>query len=465
MGFDPDIAQKRFGYGLSPSVAGPVSVSDMMAMLRGPDEAAERFVIPTSEVINPKVQALYQARRAFKKSEEGSAQKRDAQAAYRDAQKTARLEVAQWVGQDLLRRIWSRDALRERLVAFWVDHFTAPGRNAFFRYAAASYVETAIRPHVVGRFEDMLIAAVTHPQMLQYLDQNSSVGPNSRFAKKRKTGAGLNENLAREVLELHTLGVDGRYTQTDVREFAELLTGLTSAAGRDTRYVSSRVEPGAETVLGKTYGTRRARISDIHAALRDLARHADTARNIAQKLAVHFLGDAPDAALVMELEIRYRETDGDLGALVEAMLSHEAAWRAAPEGVGNFKQPELFVSSALRALAVAPARLEQADARAMDRLILGPLRHMGQPWRAPLGPDGFAEDDAQWLSAQGLGARLQWALGAPSVAVEELPDPRDFVETALGADAPAAVRFAAKAAENRREGIALVLMSPAFQRV
>ncbi|MDA5556433.1 DUF1800 domain-containing protein [Shimia sp. MMG029] len=465
MGFDPDIAQMRFGYGLSPVVPGPASVDAMVAQLRRPDAITQRFVIPTSEAMNPKVRALYLAQRAYKRAERGSKDRHDLRATYRKALKAARVESAGWVRQALLRRIWSEDGLRERLVAFWADHFTAPGQSTFYRYAAASYVETAIRPHVAARFEDMLIAAVTHPQMLQYLDQNRSVGPNSRFAKKRQNGAGLNENLAREVLELHTLGVHGSYTQKDVREFAELLTGLTAGTGQDTRYDSKRIEPGAETVLGQTYGTRRARISDIHAALRDLARHPETARHLAQKIARHFLGDQPDAGLVMELEIRYRETDGDLGAVVEAMLRHEAAWHARPEGGGNFKQPEQFVSSALRALAVPEARFLRMDAKTFERLILSPLRHMGQPWRRPFGPDGFAEEDAHWLSPQGMGARLQWALASPAAVAADLPDPREFVGVALGAEAPAVVHFAAKAAENRREGIALVLMSPAFQRV
>lgn len=470
MGFDPKIAQTRFGYGLSPVVAGPDGVDHMIALLRGADEAAARFALPTSEQMVPKVQTLRTRRRAYKQADKNNPAYPQLKAAFQKTERAVHDEIALWVWQDLLRRVWSKDALRERLVAFWADHFTAPGRVLFYRYTSAAYVETAIRPHVTGKFEDMLIAAVTHPQMLAYLDQNKSVGPNSSFAKKAQaSGAasvGLNENLAREVLELHTLGVDGRYTQADVRAFAELLTGLLGAPGRPTRYMSKRVEPGPETVLGQTYGLRRSSINDIHAVLRDLARHPDTARHIAQKLAQHFLGDAPDPALLMELEIRYRETDGDLAEVTEALLRHEGAWQPAPAGGGNFKQPEVFVSSALRALAVPQSTLPQAElVKQIKRLVFTPLRHMGQSWRTPLGPDGFEEADAHWLSPQGMAARLQWALAGPAALVDPLPDPRAFVEHALGKQPPEVVRFAAEAAENRREGIALVLMSPAFQRV
>jgi len=328
-------------------------------------------------------------------------------------------------------------------------------------------VANAIRPYVGGRFEDLLISAVLHPQMLHFLDQNSSVGPNSQFAKRKrpKKELGLNENLAREILELHTLGVGGDYAQKDVRQLAELLTGVTTVQTEGTAYMPQRAEPGAETVLGKDYGGRRARMSDVHDVLRDLARHPDTARHIARKLAVHFVSETPDEDMLVAMGARYLETDGDLTEVVAAMLRHPAAWAPVGAEVGNFKQPELFVCSAMRALAVPQKRFREVKSNQLERVLGTPLRTMGQPWRRPFGPDGFEEADGHWLTAQGMAARLQWALGVPTAVLNELPDPRIFVETTLGEHAPASVRFAAEAAENRREGIALVLMSPAFQRV
>ncbi|GAA6179417.1 DUF1800 family protein [Shimia sp. NS0008-38b] len=466
MTFDPGLAQTRFGYGRSPEVAGPQSVDQMMALLRGPDLAAERFPVLSAELVSLKAKDLAQKRKVFAKAKGGTDAKDTAKEHYMQGRQQARLDAVAWTGAELARRVWTKDAFRERLTAFWADHFPAPGKTLFYRFTAPAYVNSAIRPHVMGKFEDMLISAVLSPQMLHYLDQVYSVGPNSTFAKQRGKGVrGLNENLAREVLELHTLGVDGAYTQQDVRQLAELLTGLTAGIGIETRYRTKRSEPGSETILGKEYQTRRSQMSDIHEVLRDLARHPDTARHIARKIAVHFVSDTPDIALVDVLERRFLETEGDLGAVTEALLRHPAAWHTHGDGVGNFKQPEMFVSSALRALTVPPDRLMQVTEKQLHRYFTAPLRKMGQPWRAPLGPDGFEEADTHWLSPQGLGARLQWALGAPAAVVPDLPDPRDFVITTLGEEAPASVRFAAKAAENRREGIALVLMSPAFQRV
>lgn len=292
------------------------------------------------------------------------------------------------------------------------------------------------------------------------------MGPGSPKADKRGAKAGLNENLARELLELHTLGVGAAYGQGDVRQLAELLTGLTYDAKQGTKFRKDFAEPGAETVLGKRYGGDKPGLGDIRAVLEDLAAHPATAAHIARKLAVHFISDTPDPDLVRVLTERYRDTDGDLAQVYEALLSHPAAW--VPE-LSNIKLPDEFVASAMRALAVDPqAFIGIEDGREheklVQRLFVQPLRLMGQPWQDPLGPDGWAEDDAAWMTPQGLTARMDWALSAPARMCDPLPDPRVFVTDALGNDAPEPVRFAAKASENKREGIALILASPAFQR-
>ncbi len=466
MVFDQDIAQTRFGYGRSPKVAGPRNVDEMMSLLRGPDVAEVGLEIPNEEDMRRKMLAFVAARRKVSMAKDDSDKKEALRKQFQAVRRSAQEDVAGWIGDALARRVWSRDGLRERLVAFWADHFSAPGKSELFRYTAPSYVANALRPHVSGKFEDLLISALLHPQMLHFLDQNNSIGPTSTRAKNRpEENLGLNENLAREILELHTLGVGAEYTQYDVRQLAELLTGMTTIQIEGAVYLTRRVEPGPETVLGKEYGTRRARISDVHEVLRDLARHPDTARHVTQKLAVHFISDQPDEDLLVAMGARYLETDGDLAAVVEAMLRHPAAWQPVGKRSGNFKQPELFVCSALRALAVPPQKFQLVKRNQVRRFLDTPLRTMGQPWRTPFGPDGFEENDAHWVTAQGMAARLQWALGVPAAVLPELPDPRVFVETTLGAHAPASVRFAAEAAENRREGIALVLMSPAFQRV
>jgi len=464
MSFSPTLAAHRFGYGRSPALALPESIDAMAAGLRGADEAARQFALPPSEDVH----ALTEAFRALRKAR-GQALKRGEDdgaevAAFKAFQKEQRDRYRGWMAQTLLRRVWSVDGLRERLVDFWADHFSAPGKNYVFRATALHYVDEAIRPFVAARFEDMLEAAVLHPQMLHFLDQAASVGPNSEFAARHPDRArGLNENLAREILELHTLGVGGAYEQRDVRQLAKLLTGLRTDFDKRTLFDARRAEPGAETVLGELYGGAGvAQFDDIRAVLRDLARHPDTATHLARKMARHFVADAGHPDLEAAMRAAYLESKGDLLAMTEAMLHHPAAWEAERR---NFKQPVVFLCSAMRGLAVPQKRIREIRNVRMQRMVNGPLRAMGQPIGVPLGPDGFEENDAHWLSPQGLAARLQWSLAAPSVLAEPLPDPRQFVGDALGDDAPAEVLFAARAAENRREGIALVLMSPAFQRM
>lgn len=225
------------------------------------------------------------------------------------------------------------------------------------RHLVAPYVEEAIRPHVTGRFSDMLRAVVTSPMMLIYLDQVQSMGPNSRAAQNRDRG--LNENLAREMLELHTLGVSSAYDQTDVREFAELLTGLTYHPERGFNFRQQQAEPGPETVLGVSYGgSVPANLDEVLDALEDLATHPDTARHIARKLAVHFVSEDPDADLVADLAQRFDASRGNLMAVVEGLLTHDAAWAPA---FSNVRTPFDYMAAGMRALAVPEAQFRTAS--------------------------------------------------------------------------------------------------------
>ena len=195
------------------------------------------------------------------------------------------------------------------------------------------------------------------------------------------------------------------------------------------------------------------------AALDDLARHPATAEHLARKLAVHFVGDNPAPGLVAAMASAYRDGQGDLMAVYAAMLDHPAAW----EGPGNVKRPVDFVGSALRALRVD--RLPLRQSAKFDMLLHQPLMLMGQPWDRPEGPDGWPEADDDWITPQRLAGRLQWALNVPPVLLDRLPDPRDFVRDVLAPGVPEELLFAAHAAETRAEGIAVILSSPAFQRM
>lgn len=460
MRFDPQLADIRFGCGLSPQMAPPRSVQAMLETLDTPEAIAIDFPIETFETFSQRIAERIELTNIRRKNR-GSPEALAAKKGTRVLNKEARIAQAIWMGQHLNRWVATKAPLRERLTMFWADHFTATGKAGVLRRGASPYVESAIRPNIDGVFEDLLIAAVLHPLMIHYLDQDRSVGPKSAQALRGGKLSGLNENLAREVMELHTLGVSGPYNQTDVTELAELLTGVTTARPMRLNFSKNRTEPGTETVLGKTYGGDNPHMRDVHAVLRDLARHPATARHIAEKLATHFISDTPDPALVSALEATFLKTNGDLRQVTEAMLSHPAAWN--PERV-NVKQPFNFMGSALRALAVPPQAIESLKEAASRRNFSIPLVHMGHVWEKPGGPDGLPEEDDAWIIPQGIAARLQWAITVPSLLMEELPDPRNFVQTALGDFATPAVTFAASAAETRSDGVGLILASPAFQR-
>lgn len=459
--FDTQLAEIRFGYGLSPVMPGPASTDVMLEGLLGPDKIVDQFPIETFTEFRKRMVAAHQQGEIRRKNVGTPA----AEAARKQCNllnQQARIAMSGWLGQTMLRRAHTKTAFRERLVAFWADHFTAMGKRGVIRRATSPYIEDAIRPHVSGRFADLLQAAVMHPLMLEYLDQTESMGANSARAVKmgQKKNPGLNENLAREVMELHTLGVDGPYSQEDVAQLAELFTGMSFRAKNGFQFRKDYVEPGAETVLGKSYPDAYD-VAPVRDVLNDLAMHPATMRHIAKKLAVHFVSDAPDQDLVNRIAEAFEASEGHLMAIYEVLLTHGAAW--VPELV-NYKPPIDFVSSAIRALAVPASAFVGLQENDYLKIVGNRLIEMGQPWERPPGPDGWPEDDAYWITPQGVATRVRWAMGAPSRLLSELPDPRDFAVSALGNYGNETVRFAASAAESKREGIGLVLMSPQFQR-
>ena len=423
----------RFGFGLPASLTG----------LGQTDEAVRTWPGVALADLRPVLQAYREGKKA-----DDTAQVKAAQAeADALALRGAKAILARAVGSD--------DPYRERLVAFWADHFTVTARNRMERPLPSILIDEAIRPHVDGAFTDMLPAVTTHPAMLIYLNQEASFGPGSPKGKRQKKG--LNENLARELLELHTLGVDAAYSQVDVRELAELLTGLTVSANKGFDFDKNRAEPGAETVLGARYDGKG--IAPILQVLQDLAARPETARHLAGKLAVHFVADAPDPALVQDLTAIYRDSDGDLRQLSAGLAAHPLA------GTGTkARQPLEFLVAGLRALGVGPDVILGLEQRAFRRLILQPLEAMGQPFQRAPGPDGWPETEVDWITPQGLAARISWAMQAPERLVRPLPDPRAFVTTALGARAGDQLVWAVNAAESARDGVGLVLASPAFNR-
>jgi uncharacterized protein (DUF1800 family) len=449
----PDIAEIRFGYGMGPRHAARDGRGHLAALDRA-DAVARRFpVTPLADILSMG-REFRDANRAQRDGVAG------AEARYERARTALREAGGRGVRSAFARIAEGEAPLRERLTWFWADHFSAVPGNLLSRAATPSYVDEAIRPHVAGRFAEMLKAVIRHPAMLFSLDQQASVGPNSRIGQR--SGRGLNENLARELLELHTLGVGEAYTQADVQQVAELLTGLSLDPERGFRFRPAAAEPGAETILGETYGgPGRARLADIDGLLEDLANRPETARHIARKLAVHFVADRPDDALVGALEATYRETGGDLGVVTEALVMHPAA---ASTQLRKVKTPMEFVASTMVAIGARGTDVQDMRARDLMRFLLRPLSAMGQPFLSPPGPDGWPEAPEHWITPQGLATRISWAVAVADELGPELPDPRAFLDTTLGAVAGDDLRFAVAAAETRSEGVALTLASAEFNR-
>ncbi|WP_342361245.1 DUF1800 domain-containing protein [Terrarubrum flagellatum] len=342
----------------------------------------------------------------------------------------------------------------ERLVWFWSNHFcVAVSKGQPNRVTAGSFEREAIRPHVFGKFADMLLAVEKHPAMLIYLDNRQSVGANSRAGARR--GRGLNENLAREIMELHTLGVGGGYSQTDVTTLAKIITGWTVINQFDEdgelgefRFNGNRHEPGDQTLLGKTY--RDEGVKQGEKALIDIARHPSTALFIARKLARHFVADDPPQSLVDRLARTFRDTQGDLAAVSLALLDSKEALETPPM---KLRSPQEFVVAAVRATG---RKFDIGQALNVSRL-------MGHDLWNPSGPNGFGDAEAQWATPDGMKVRLDFA----SAIARQTPgslNPSELLEQTIGPIVSTETRQAVARAESRPQGIALMLMSPEFQR-
>jgi uncharacterized protein (DUF1800 family) len=337
----------------------------------------------------------------------------------------------------------------ERLIWFWSNHFCISADVT--QSMAGGYEREAIRPHALGRFADMLLACEGHPAMLFYLDNSRSIGPKSVAGLVNTRG--LNENLAREILELHTLGVRSVYTQDDVTSFAKVLTGWTiipaatnPERGGEFVFNPRMHEPGPQTVIGKVYAQPDA--AQGRALLADLARHPATAAHVARKLARHFSADEPPPALVHRLEKCFLDTDGDLKEIAKALIEAPETWT---EERTKLKRPSEWLISAWRAIGVAPDPQRGLQAMA----------YLGERMWRPNAPQGFPDMQAAWID--GLGQRLDLANRIAELVAARI-EPAAFLETALGPLASSETRATIARAESRQQGLTLALMAPEFQR-
>ncbi len=394
----------------------------------------------------------------------------------RAAQQEARRRLIQITAAEgastIAARATSDRPFAERLVAFWSDHLCVSiGSKVIVGPLAGSYERDVVRKHVFGTFEDMVLASARHPAMLVYLDNAQSVGPRSPVAQRargRRT-LGLNENYARELLELHTLGVDGGYTQADVTELARLLTGWTTdgvaAAGYPAfRFVPARHEPGRKTILGERYGEGER---EGERAIRAFCRHPSTAKHLATKLATHFVSDAPPASAVERLERVFRESGGDLRAVSRELVALPECW---DESHAKFRPPQDWLVAVMRASGAPNA----------DANFVNVLRQLRQPLWSPPSPKGFGDLQREWADPDSLLNRAELARtiarragGGPGRgaggARGMLPRGAGMdigVPRALATVVPEDPALAALLADSEipvTERVAIVFASPAFQ--
>ncbi len=350
-------------------------------------------------------------------------------------------------------------SFRERLVRFWTDHFSVDfNKNLITVPTAVTMEREAIRPHVTGKFYDMVVAVESHQAMLLYLDNWTSIGPNSWAGQQY--GYGLNENLARETLELHTLGVGGGYSQADIIEYAKAITGWTignPSFNEDTigAFVFQPLfhEPGDRTIMGKTYpedGQNQAL-----SALQDFVRHPSTANHIARKLAFHFHSDTPPQSLIDRLETAFSDSDGDLLQVSMALVSAPEMWPAS--GNAQFlklRNSEEFLVAAYRAFDLKDLSTQQ---------VFNVFDLMGQTPFSAGSPAGWPDDEASWASSSIIAARLNLSVLIGNL-IENAPLPPDYASDLFGPGLSDNSLQILSGAFTKAQGYALMLMTPELQR-
>lgn len=463
------IATNRFGLGARPgelSAVGSDPRGWLKAQIRKVQPPSDEIAaLPSGPSILEEFFEQREVRQELKKAQAG----KQNEAAAKLAQSVKKTLAPRYLDQAAARirmAVNTQTSFHERLVQFWTNHFAVSVDKPICLGLAGALENEAVRPHVTGRFADLLLAVEQHPAMIAYLDNQYSVGPNSRLAqmaaRRRRQTSGrkidINENLAREILELHTLGVHGGYTQADVTTFARVLSGWSIGGGRGILaggkpghfyFRDNLHEPGSQTLLGKTY--RQGGIDQPKAVLADLARHPSTARFLATKLVRHFIADDPPADCVERVSRAYLDADGHLPAAYSALIDCEAAWNPAP---AKFKTPQDYVYSVYRGLDLTPAQ---------PRALLAPFELLGQRPYSPGSPAGWPDRADDWDGSDALMKRIEWAVALGDRAGTAYP-PLQVADRTLGPLASEHTLDSVRRAPSGSQGLALLLLSPEFQR-
>lgn len=347
--------------------------------------------------------------------------------------------------------IHSSHSVSWRLLDFFSNHFSVSANGRLMVGLSATLEREAIAPNLLGNFADLLLAVEQHPAMLIYLNNEKSFGPNSRMAKKRNKG--LNENLAREIMELHTLGVDGPYQQADVIELAKGITGWSvkrqgKERGEGFVFRAYGHEPGSRKLLGKKYSQQG--IMQGSQMLRDLAMHPATAKHVCYKLAHHFVSENPPEPLLDKMEATWLKKQGNIKQVMFSMFDADEAWLDTAQ---KFKTPREFVISTFRVLGLNKMK---------DKAILNSLTTLGQqPFNAG-SPAGFSDDVNDWLGASALMARIDWSTMITGYVKRK--NTETMMKLAFGENVSQHTYQSVMRAESRQQAMTLFLMSPEFQR-
>ena len=465
MTIEAAIAANRFGLGARPGDLAKIEAAPrewLLDQIAGPSRAPAAIRgLPDSAQVLRDVEKLRRERRQMERNAEGE----PAEDFVKEYGRTVRRHYMDQVHARYRLAAITDHPFHERLVHFWTNHFAVSADKQPIPAIAGLFEAEAIRPNVSGNFVDLLLAVEQHPAMIVYLDNQRSVGPGSRAGKRanRRAGertVGLNENLAREILELHTLGVDGGYTQDDVTTFAKVITGWSiGGANENGRFAEGEPgtfefrevihEPGDKTLLGKTYD--QSGIKQGEAVLRDLATHPATAQHLALKLARHFVADEPSADLVDRIARSYLDSGGELAAMYQTLIAAPEAWA---EPFAKYKTPHDFVISTFRAFDYEP---DEA------RFIVGALDLMGQTPYRPGSPAGWPDTAEQWGGADALYKRIEWCNTVANY-VGNRANPVDLGDEVLGDTFNPESRKAISRAESVIQGTTLLLAAPDFQR-
>jgi uncharacterized protein (DUF1800 family) len=358
--------------------------------------------------------------------------------------------------------IETKTPFAERLVHFWSNHFAISLDKGAVSGLGGSFEGEAIRPHVFGRFEELLLASTTHPGMLLYLDNAQSIGPNSQAGSRRNRG--INENLAREILELHTLGVRGGYSQEDVTNFAKILTGWSVAAPQVSErantivgsfaYLERAHEPGRHTLLGKSYADNG--MEQGLAVLKDLATHEKTAEHIATKLARHFIADEPPLSAIEALKNSFLQSGGDLSSLYKTLVELDQVWQPSETKI---RTPQEWMTAILRG--VGDTNLGRRALR--DNQLVGSLNTLGQPVWRPGSPAGWPDEADRWTGSDALGKRIEWANTVAQQLAGRLPA-EQWQTTLFGTSLDENLASSVARAESNAQALVLVAMAPGMMR-